>query len=468
MSRKLFALVLLLLVAVLLSSSLVAAQSTRSWLVIGKNGRIAANLEARIIANGGVITARIPEIGVLAVSAPSADFANGVGGIRSIVPNRIYQFNKPTVVESAPELDYANPPFSGDDDTRFNLQWGHTAVKAVDAWNNGVFGAGARVAVLDGGFDLDHPDLAPNIDFAASKNFVDGETLSYAFADPFSHGTHVAGTIAAADNGFGIIGVAPQAQLVLVKVLGDEGSGSFEDVIEGIVWAANQNVDIINMSLGADIPQNGFCDEFGCTSASEVAELKVAIQRAVNYATQQGALVIVSAGNDGRNLDADKAMLVLPAGVSNAVAISATAPIGWAIDPLNANLDFLASYSNYGQSEIDIAAPGGDSAYPGNELCTIGGLTRPCWVFDLVFSAGSNLNPGVASFYWSAGTSMAAPHAAGVAALIVSQKGSMHPAQLLAELRAQAADLGKPGHDAAYGAGRAQWSGSALSLPPAP
>ena len=111
------------------------------------------------------------------------------------------------------EEDFGNPPNSGDNDTRFDLQWGHDAVDAPEAWTEGFRGAGARVAVLDTGFDLDHPDLAPNINFTLSKNFVAGETLSYALPDPFSHGTHVAGTIAAADNAFGTIGVAPQAEL---------------------------------------------------------------------------------------------------------------------------------------------------------------------------------------------------------------------------------------------------------------
>jgi subtilisin family serine protease len=137
------------------------------------------------------------------------------------------------------------------------------------------------------------------------------------------------------------------------------------------------------------------------------------------------------------------------------LSISATAPIGWATDPGNIFLDNLASYSNFGQSTISFAAPGGDFIYPGDELCTIAGRTRPCWVFDLVFSTGSNLNPALASYFWAAGTSMAAPHAAGVAALIIGKNGgSMHPAQVAATLAAGADDLDKPGNDDAYGAGR--------------
>jgi len=101
-------------------------------------------------------------------------------------------------------------------------------------------------------------------------------------------------------------------------------------------------------------------------------------------------------------------------------------------------------------SVIDFAAPGGDFIYPGEEECVVAGLLRPCWVFDLVFSTGS-----AGSYYWSAGTSMAAPHASGVAALIISANGGdMKPQHVERDLRHSADDLGKPGNDDAYGMGR--------------
>jgi subtilisin family serine protease len=392
---------------------------------------------------------------MLVVSAPDGAALSRVSGAKYVMSNLTVQWVDPTRVV---EADFANPPFSGDDDFFFDLQWGHTAVKATDAWNAGVRGQGVRVAVLDGGFDLDHPDLAPNINYALSMDFT-GEGLQYTLADTFSHGSHTAGTIGAADNAFGTIGVAPEAELVLVKVLGDAGSGSFADVISGIVHAADVNADIINMSLGATLTQNGGCDDTGCWTAREAAELKVAMQRAVTYAHQSGTLVIASAGNDGRDGDKDKATLHLPSDLAHVVSISATAPQGWALDPANAFLDFPASYTNYGRSVIDFAAPGGDFVLPGEDVCFVGGIAQLCWVLDLVFSTGNG------GWYWSAGTSMAAPHAAGVAALILSEKGSLNPAQLEAFLRGYSADLGQPGNDPFYGAGRVQWAGSALSAP---
>ena len=114
----------------------------------------------------------------------------------------------------------------------------------------------------------------------------------------------------------------------------------------------------------------------------------------------------------------------------------------------------LASDSNVGRSGIVVSAPGGDFVYPGNEGCLIAGLLRPCWVFDMVFSTGA-----AGAYYWSVGTSMAAPHAAGVAALILSEhggSGSMTPAQLQSALERRAADLGQAGKDPVHGDGAVQ------------
>ncbi len=410
-------------------------------------------LEKTVADMGGTLVQATPEVGMAVVTAGSSAFAekaSKISGIQSVMADIQFRFTAPS--KNVAVEDYQNPPYSGDDDFFFDLQWGHDAVDAVEAWNAGERGQGVSVAILDGGFDLDHPDLAANIDFGRSANFVEGETLQYGEDDTFSHGTHVAGTVAAADNGFGIIGVAPEAQLILVKVLGDEGSGSFADVIEGIIHAANVDADVINMSLGLYLFKNGgVLDADGSIvpiPASEVAALKNAIQKAVTYAYQQGTTVIASAGNDAINGQADKSGVHVPSDLAHVINISATAPIGWATDPSNANFDRLASYSNYGNT-IDFAAPGGDFVYPGEELCTVAGITNPCWVFDLVFSTGNG------GWYWSAGTSMAAPHASGVAAIIIGQHGGeLSPVQVEAELKKTADDIYKPGRDPYSGHGQ--------------
>lgn len=333
---------------------------------------------------------------------------------------------------------FGSPPTSGDDDFFFDLQWGHDAIDAPEAWNAGERGDGARVAVLDTGFDLTHPDLVPNIDFAASKDFT-GEGLQYTLPNPFSHGTHTAGTVAAADNAFGTIGVAPDATLILVKMLGDEGFGTFADGIEAIVYAAGPaDADVLSMSWGARVPRAGDPTDPETDTPEEVAELKNALNRATRFANKQGATLIASAGNDAEDYDKNEAILSLPAMSDNVLAISATAPIGWAVDP-SVSLDNLASYSNYGNSLIDFAAPGGDFIYPGDEDCTVAGITRPCWVFDLVFSTGNG------GWFWAAGTSMAAPHVSGTAAIIIGANGGeMSPKNVEKALKDSTDRFGKP------------------------
>lgn len=321
-----------------------------------------------------------------------------------------------------------------------------------------------RVAVLDSGIDADHPDLEANLNKALSTSFVDGE--DYAINLPpgaFNHGTHVAGTVAALDNDIGVV-VAPDAEIVAVKVLSEKtGGGSFAGVISGIIYAANIDSDIINMSLGGTPPKNGYTykDANGNTvkvGANEVADLLTALSRSTTYAYQEGTTVIASAGNSARNAEQDKATVSVPGASTNVLTISATGPEGWALDP-STDLDTPAFYTNYGQSLIDFAAPGGDVDFdlrPGGianranwPVCTVEGVTDYCYIFDLVLSTING------SYGWAAGTSMAAPHASGIAALIIAENGgSMEPAQVAQVLRERADDLGKPGKDDFYGLGR--------------
>lgn len=424
------------------------SRSERGRYILSSAG-VLRGVEAVAARRGDAVVYHVPEAGFAVVETADpgayASFAN------VIVRDRVVQWTDPTETVAF-SAEVGDPPFSGSADFFFDLQWGHVPVRATAAWAAGVKGAGVRVAVLDGGFQVDHEDLEPNVNLELSADFT-GEGLAYAPNDDdpsgiFSHGNHVAGTIAAAMNDFGVIGVAPEAELVLVKVLFNIGSGSFGDVGAGMLYAASVGADIANMSLGAQIPQ-GLGAE-----AREIAALRVFMQRIANYVTWKGTLIISSAGNSALDLDTTADLVVFPAGLARVVSVSATAPIGWATDPLNVDFDRLASYSNFGRSGIDVSAPGGDFMFPGEEPCTIAGLTRPCWVFDLVFSTGA-----LDSWYWSAGTSMASPHAAGVAALILSEhggSGAMTPAQLERALIQRAADLGQPGRDKVHGRGAVQ------------
>ena len=237
-------------------------------------------------------------------------------------------------------------------------------------------------------------------------------------------------------------------------MLGDNGSGSFGDVIAGIYHAASVDADVMNISLGAVIPRSNKGEDPGY--AAGVSALANAVSQAMSWARKQGTLVIVSAGNAGSDLDGDGSNVRFNNGLSGAVGISALTTLNWASQIPGENESLVpASYTNYGTSQVEFSAPGGSVDYPGNEGCVVAGLARPCWVFDLVFSTGSS-----GSWYWSAGTSMAAPHAAGVAALIISENGGdMAPAQVEAAMRMRGLDLGKRGADDFFGRGGQVHSG---------
>ncbi len=461
MKRALRVLAFVALLAATFATPAAAQSPARSYLIMAQGNRLPAQLAQRVSAAGGTITRTIPEIGLAVATSRNSNFAtevSGISGVRSVMPNLSLQWVDPEFGEAV-TAEFGNPPTSGDDDFFFDLQWGLDAVDAPEAWNAGARGGGVRVAILDTGFDLDHVDLAPNINFALSKNFVVGETLGYARPDPFSHGSHVAGIVAAADNAFGTIGVAPEAELVLVKVVGDAGRGTVADIIAGIVYAANVDAAIINMSLSVTVNRRGFFDPVTgqkLANANEVAEVLVAFGRATTFAYQQGTTVIAAAGNAANDFDHNADLVIVPPQSPHVLAIAATGPLGWGLDP-STDLDAPAFYTNFGQSMIAFAAPGGNVDFgllESGQVCTVV-VTAPCWMFDQVLSAGSSLNPGVAIYLWADGTSMAAPHAAGVAAIIIGQNGgSMHPDQVEAALRASADDLGKAGNDDFYGAGR--------------
>jgi subtilisin family serine protease len=295
------------------------------------------------------------------------------------------------------------------------------------------------VAILDGGiYDL-HPDLAPNVDTACSVSFVPGQPYN-TDTGSFWHGTHIAGIVAAADNGFGVIGVAPEATILGVKVLHDNG-GTVGQVIGGILYASDPaafflgacpRADIINMSLGT-----GFLK-----SDPNARGLVALMNRAVNYAARQGVLVVSAAGNEAVDIRDIPGAGVVPANSGTALAVSATGPV----DVAHGGMDYRrpASYSDFGQGFISVAGPGGDSTLFPNGL----------WFLDMVLSTCRGVTtPPDFSFCFAAGTSMATAAVSGVAALIVGDHPKISLGALKAKLQQTADDEGKGGHDAFYGHG---------------
>lgn len=423
-AKRVLLLIALLLIAILSVSAVGAQSSSRSYLILANGNSLPSNLESQVAAAGGQINRVMREVGIAVVESNSSNFASRIQGVRSVIPNLSIQWI-PDLRTVALTESVVNPPNAIENDPLFNLQWNHDSVNSREAWNAGQRGAGVVVAVLDTGFHVNHPDLSPNL--IAAVSFVPGEGPVFSPPGGFSHGTHVAGTVASPDNGIGGIGIAPEAKIVGVKVLSDAGSGSFDSVIAGILYAANRgDVDIINMSLSGSLVRSGVPGEY---TAREAAELLVATSRATTYATQRGITVIAAAGNAGIDLDHTANFVVIPAQSTNVLAIAAAGPMGWAINP-NTNLYRPASYTNYGRSAVAFGGPGGDFALPGEDPCVVIGIVRPCWVFDMVLSTASATGYG-----WAAGTSMAAPAAAGVAAIIIGENGgSMHPAQVKTEL----------------------------------
>lgn len=337
------------------------------------------------------------------------------------------------------------------DDTFYRyIQWAPQAVKAPDAWAAGCTGKGARVAIIDGGIHSAHLDLVANLDVPASRSFVPG----FAFNEDtgtFWHGTHVAGIVAAADNSIGTVGIAPEATIIGVKAL-HSGSGAFAWIISAILYAATPlaegggGADIINMSLGADFARND----------PDARGLVAALNKAVNFADRFGVLVVSSAGNDAYDLDHTGNLVTVPAQSGSGIAISATGPVGFAYGATNFRR--IASYTNYGNSVINVAAPGGDFVYPTNELCTLprsvsGTVTTACWVFDMVLSTSRGGATSTTSYSWAAGTSMAAPAASAVAAIIKQMNPGISLGALKTKLQQTADDEGKKGNDPFYGKG---------------
>ncbi len=268
------------------------------------------------------------------------------------------------------------------------LLWNMTIIHAAEAWACPQGGAGVVIAILDTGVDSSHPELAGNL--VSGIRYSDGHEYAN-WEDDNGHGSHVAGIAAGVANNGGIVGVAPRASIMPVKVLDNNGSGYMSDAVLGIIWAVEHGADVINMSLG------GFGD---------YEPLHTAIQQ---YAYDNNVPVIVSAGNCGVANDKcpSQNAISYPAAYTQTLAVAATDS-----DDYRASFSTVASY-------VDVAAPGVSiySSYPG----------------------------GGYAFY--NGTSQAAPHVAGLAALIRALQPGWTTQQVYNYIASTADDI------TAYGAG---------------
>lgn len=396
--------------------------------------KLPKNFETRVRLQGGEVVRTHPEIGLAVVrglTEPGAAVV-GKGGdfARDLAPKFV---GEPLAIAETIHvvLPPGPPPTDDQDPTEaalFPLQWDMRIIDADQAWDAGFDDAsGVSVAVLDTGIDPYHQDLLGLVDESRSVAFVPSvHPAGPAWGDDNFHGTHVAGTVAS--NGIGTSGVAPRATLIAVKVCSFAGSCPFGAVISGILHAANADADIINLSLGATLPKAGFGFFVRATN------------QAINYASRRGSLVVSAAANDAADLDHNGNRMAWPCEGGNGICVSATGAT-----------DAPAAYTNFGRSAIHVAGPGGDFV-----LGDLHGTTvlAPC--SSLTVLSGFDAFCGGGSSYLSLqGTSMAAPHVAGAAALLDAQfGGGLNPAQLKTALAQAADDLGQKGTDPYYGKGR--------------
>ncbi|MCE5191586.1 MAG: S8 family serine peptidase [Actinomycetia bacterium] len=306
-------------------------------------------------------------------------------------------------VKIAAENRQVMRPLWTPNDPLFSAQWAYRHIQGASAWDVERGDAFVTVAIIDTGADLTHPELIPALDLTRDWDFVNDDDTA---DDVNGHGTHVAGIIAAAsNNAIGVVGTAPGVKTVPIKVIGTAG-GSNADFVEGLWYAADLGVDVINMSVG--------------TTAGDLGAGGIALmQDAVDYAYSNGIVMVAAAGNDSSSDS------YYPGACDHVISVSATDPT-----------DMLAAYSNYG-SAIDIAAPGGGAASGTGILSTY-----------TIF--------GSHTYEYLFGTSMASPFVAAGAALLRSHVPTATPAEVETALFSSAKDMGEAGWDSKYGHGMLQ------------
>ena len=406
-------------------------------------GTHAAAVAAVAAAGGTVANDLSKQIGVLVAESSVAGFATALSAS--------------ALVETVGEdKKFKGLPDSGPEQTADpveTLQWDMAMIRAPQAHN---FQAGSRavdVGILDSGIDGRHPDFlidgpgsnsrASNVDCARGRNSISFLPSGPGVGNPDPctdnqfHGTHVAGTVAAQANGIGVVGVAPNVTLVPVKVCDASGYCYVSGVVDGLTYAGDIRLDVINMSFFVDDEAFQESTEFKCNSDPTQRAYRQSVERAIAYAISRGVVPVAALGNSDEDLgnpsaaDGDDCDVV-PAETKGVIGVSS----------LGAQSQ-KASYSNYGVPANDVAAPGGS------------GTTGDCTTTIL-----STLPGG--TYGCIQGTSMASPHAAGVAALIVSQFGKLAkngdvelaPSTVESIMERSAIDIGQTGYDTCFGNGR--------------
>lgn len=427
-----------------------AAPANRQFTVVFKGSALPADAAAIVESAGGTVLSTVPEVGAMSVSGPvSAMFKlNGNTAVAAASPS--FEFKLPAVKTEEAQVDAINIAKA---DLYNAYQWDIKQMTNNGAsWNLGTGSHNTVVGIVDTGVSQNHAALKANL--LGGRNFTPdgpGGVVNPAdIEDRNGHGSHVAGNIAG--NGR-ILGLGPNLGFRSYRVFSATGGAPSDRIANAMIAAVNDGVDVISMSLGGFDGISGYTWTDPATGEvfkyKDVADMLL-YKRAIQYAVNSGVVVVAAAGNDATNISSPVAVTAFlnaeygpegyhffgaskeaPGALPGVLTVSATGPD-----------HTLASYSNYGQGVIDVAAPGGDfKRYP-----------APDYYLD--FSLSSYKNGG---YVWMIGTSMATPKVAAVAALVIDQAKAagqrLTPAQVVAQLQQTAIDEGKPGADPFYGHG---------------
>ena len=476
--------------------------TVREYVVLYADGASAAQARAAIESLGGTVADELDQVGLAKVRTTNADFASealGEAALAGVARNRIVGYAEPALREKVDEVESlvaangvgSTKEAAADAEPLAGLQWDMAMIHAtVDgSYAVGTGNHDVLVGIIDTGIDASHPDLAPNFNADLSQNFttdiplIDGpcnQEPDHSCQDPpdvdeGGHGSHVAGTVGAALNGLGIAGVAPDVSLVNLRAGQDSGFFFLFETLAALTYAADNGIDVVNMSFFTD-PWLFNCRDNPLDSPTEQAEQATIIDSTnavLEYAHANGVTLIAAEGNEHTDLgnptddgispdfppgtekvrdNIDNDCMIIPTEGNHVISVSALGSTGR-----------KSYYSNYGLEQTVVSAPGGDrreffgtsryntaglrvlSTYPAELAMEEKLITRnfkPRTSLAVVDCEEGKPSPSTCGVYvYLQGTSMASPHAVGVAALIIAAIGSGTGAEFGADPDAVEADL---------------------------
>ncbi|MGE5262391.1 MAG: S8 family serine peptidase [Acidobacteriota bacterium] len=427
----------------------VHAAATQTYIVLYNSQAVPANAASTFASAGGSLVYSYNEIGVAIAQSDNASFGSNLAALDASVQGAVATARFATRLdESASNGTDAvvtpSTPAPGNDNLS-GLQWDMIQIHAPEARTVNGGSSSVLVGDIDTGLDYTHPDLAPNVSDANSVNCVSGAPVpgKVAANDDNGHGTHTAGTIAAAKNGIGIVGVAPNVKIAGIKAGNAAGFFFPEAVVCAFHWAGTHNFNVTNNSYFAD-PWL-----FNCRNDAGQRAIWEAERRAIRFAMSKGVVVVAAEGNQADDLahptqDAtspDDTNPVLRTIHNDCAVVPVEVPgvIGVTAD---GNLKLKSFYSSYGVGSVQVIAPGGDSVLQ-RTAAAPNGRVLSTYPAALINGCSRKVFDGAATYCYLQGTSMASPHVAGVAALVAS-RGITNPGAVAAKITNTADPLACP------------------------